>query len=115
MFLKLDSRYTDDFPNFSKYFGRALILLKFMYGMTNYGRLFADELTDWLLEVGFIQYQCQMYIYYKYVPDGTKTVFLSYVDGCVYWYTYEALGKWFVDNLGNIFYLNFLGYTHWFM
>ena len=49
-----------------------------MYGMNNYGKLFSDELTECLLEAGFIQSQCQMYIYYKYVPDGTKTVVLSY-------------------------------------
>ena len=42
-------------------------------------------------------------------------VVLSYVDDCVYWYTYEGIGKWFVDTLGNIFYVNFLGYAHWFM
>ena len=27
-----------------------------MYGMTNSGKLFADELTEWLLEAGFIPY-----------------------------------------------------------
>ena len=40
---------------------------------------------------------------------------LSYVDECVYWYTYEELLTWFVDKLGNIFHVNFLGYAHWFM
>ena len=56
-----------------------------------------------------------MSIYYKYAPDGSKTVVLSYADDCVYWYTNEALGKWFVDNLVNRFHVNFLGYAHWFM
>ena len=83
--------------------------------MTNSGKLFADEITEWLLEAGFIQSQCQMSIYYKYAPDGSKIVVLSYVDEFVYWYTYEALGKWFVDNLGKIFHVKFLGYAHWFM
>ena len=46
VFVKSDSRFTDYFPEFSKYFGRALILLDFMYGMTNSGKLFADELTE---------------------------------------------------------------------
>ena len=46
--------------------------------MTNFGELFDDKFTDWLLESGFIQYQWQMFIYYKYAPDGTKTVVLSY-------------------------------------
>ena len=41
-----------------------------MYGMTNSGKLFAGEFIEWLLEAGFIQSQCQMYIYYRYAPDG---------------------------------------------
>ena len=42
-------------------------------------------------------------------------VVLSCVDDCLYWYNNEDLGKWFVDNLGKIFHVNFLGYAHWFM
>ena len=56
-----------------------------------------------------------MSIYHKYELYGTKIVVLYYVDNCVYWYTYEALGKWFVDALGKIFHVNFLGYTQWFI
>ena len=41
VFVKLDSRYSYYFPEYSNYFGRALILLKSMYGMTNSGKLFA--------------------------------------------------------------------------
>ena len=83
--------------------------------MTNSGKMFADELTEWLIEEGFIQSQCQMSIYYKYAPDGSKIVVLSYVDDCVYWYTNEDIEKWFVDTLGKRFHVNFLGYAHWFM
>ena len=61
--------------------------------MTNSGKLFADELIEWLIEEFFIQSQCQMSIYYKYAPDRFKIVVLSYVDDCVYWYTNEHLGK----------------------
>ena len=71
-----------------------------MYGMTNSGKLFADELTEWLFEAGFIQYQCQMSIYYKYAPDVSNTVVLYYFDECIYWYTSEALVKLLVDTLG---------------
>ena len=67
-------------------------LLKSIYGMTNSGKLFADELTEWLIKVGFIKYKCQMSIYYKYSPYG-KIVVLSDVDDCVYLLTSEALGK----------------------
>ena len=76
---------------------------------------FDDELTELLLEAGFIKSQCQMSIYYKYEPDRTRIVVLYYVDGCIYWYTYEALRKWFVDTLGKIFHMKLLGYKHWFM
>ena len=115
VFFKLDIRYTEYFPEYAQYFGRALILLKSMYGMTNSRKLFADEFIEWLLESGFIQSQCQMSIYYKYAPDGSKIVVLSYVYDCVYWYKNEDLGKWFVDTLVKIFHVNFLGYAHWFM
>ena len=54
VFVKLDIRYTHYFPEYAKYFGRALRLLKSMYGMTNSGKLFADELTEWLIEACFI-------------------------------------------------------------
>ena len=93
VFVKLDSRYADYSTEYSNYFGRSLILSNLMYGMTNYGKLFTDELTEWLLEAGFIQYQYQMSIYYNYALDGRNIVVLSYVDDCVYWYTSEALGN----------------------
>ena len=82
-----------------------------MYGMTNFGMLCYDELTEWLLDADFIQYQYQMSIYYKYAPYGTKNVVSSYVDDFVYWYISESLGKWFVDNLVKNFHVKFLGYS----
>ena len=83
--------------------------------MTNSGKLFSNELTELLLEAGFIQSKCQMSIYYKYAPDGSGIVVLSYVDDCFYWYTNEDLGKWFVDTLLKRLHVNFLGYAHWFI
>ena len=115
VFVKLDMRYVDYFPEYAQYFGRALKLLNSMYGMTNSGKLFSDELTEWLIEEVFMPSQCQMSIYYKYAPDGSKIVVLSYVDDFVYWYTNENIGKCFVDTLGNRFHVNLLGFAHWFM
>ena len=77
VFVKLDGRYADYFPEYSNYFGRALRLLKSMSGMTNSGKLFYDELISWLLEADFIQSQCQMSIYYKYSPY--RSDFFSYI------------------------------------
>ena len=56
-----------------------------------------------------------MSIYYKYAPDGSNIVVLSYVSDCFYWYTNEDIVKWFVDTLGNRFHVNFLIFSHWFM
>ena len=83
--------------------------------MNNSGKLFADELIEWLFQASFIKSQINMSIYYKYAPDGTKIVVLSYVGDCVYYYTYETIGKWYGDDLGKRFHVNFLGYAHWFM
>ena len=45
VFVKLGSRYEDYSREYSNYFGRALISLKSMYGITNLEKLFADKLT----------------------------------------------------------------------
>ena len=76
VFVKLDMRYAEYFPEYAQFFGRALILLKYVYGMTNSGKLFADELTERLIEEVFMLSQCQMSIYYKYAPDGSKIIFI---------------------------------------
>ena len=85
LFVKMDGSYADYFPEYSTYFGRALILLKSMYGMTNSVNVFANELIDWLINESVSkQYQCQISIYYKYEPYGTKIVVLYYVGYCVH-------------------------------
>ena len=87
-----------------------------MYGLTDYGKTFLDDLNNCLIdESGFKQSYCQMSIYYKCEPYGSMLFLLSYFDDCVYWYTSEELRKWFVDTLGKIFHVKFLGYAHWFM
>ena len=83
--------------------------------MIKSGKCFSGELTECLLEAGFVQYQFHMSIYYKYATDGPKFVVLSHVDDFLYWYTSEGLGKWFVDTLGKRFHVRFLVYTHFFM
>ena len=71
-----------------------------MYGMTNSGKLFADELTEWLLEADFIKYQCQLSIYDNYSPYEKKMLFylmlmtvsivilLKLLENCL-WVIYE--------------------------
>ena len=84
--------------------------------MNNDGKLFAYKLTNLMIDVSaFKQSQCQIYIHYKYAPDGSKLVVLSYFYECLYWYTYEELGKWFVNTIVKRLHLNFLGCLHWFL
>ena len=91
----MDSRNTEYFPEYLSYPERALRLLIYMYGIINYGNLFADYFIEWLIEAVLIKYKCQMSIYYKYAPNGTNCFVIYYVDVCVYWYTYETLGNGF--------------------
>ena len=87
-----------------------------MYGITNCGKLFADELPNCLIyEAGFNQSKCQMSIYYKYAPYNFKFFVLSYVDELLYWYKSVELGNCLVDTLGNRLHVNFLGYAHCFI
>ena len=60
--------------------------------MNNPGKLFSVELTNGLIyEAGFNQYKYKMSVYYKYEPDGSMLVVLSYVNNCVYLYTSEEI------------------------
>ena len=89
---------------------------KSIYGMNNYGKLFADDLDNWMIDqAGFKQSQCLISIYYKYAPDGSRLVVLSYVDDCVYWYTSEEIVKQFLYTLGKILHVKFLVYSRWFI
>ena len=64
IFLKLYSRYVEYFLDCANYFGRPLSLKKSMYGMMNDEKLFADEITNWLIDkAGLNQSRCQMYVY----------------------------------------------------
>ena len=86
VFVKLDSRYGEYFPEYANYFGIPLRLNKSMYGINNYRKLFSDEITNLLIdEAGIKHSKFQMSVYYKYAPDGSKLVVLSYVDDCVCW------------------------------
>ena len=52
--MKFDSRYVEYLSEYVNYFGIPLRLNKSIYGMNNSGKLFADELTNWMIdEAGF--------------------------------------------------------------
>ena len=87
--VKLDSIYGEYFPEYAKYFLRTFRLKKSMYVINNSGKIFYDELTNFLIdEAGLKHSQCQIYIYFKYETYGSKSVVLSYIDDYVYCHTY---------------------------
>ena len=58
VFVKLYSRYAEYFTEYSSYLGIYLRLMKYMYGMTNTGKLFYYELKYWLInEAGLKKYK----------------------------------------------------------
>ena len=60
VFLKLEISYAD----YLSYFVRELRLMKYMYGMTNPGKLFTDKLADWLInKTSFTKYQKSRCLY----------------------------------------------------
>ena len=70
VFVRLDAKYADFFPDYRQYLRRPLRLVRLMYGMTINRKLFADDLTDWLVkDAGFSQSESQGSIYYKILPD----------------------------------------------
>ena len=50
VFLNFDSRYEDYLPEYFSYFVIPLRPKKSMYGMTNNGKLFANDITNWLMD-----------------------------------------------------------------
>ena len=87
-----------------------------MYGMTHFGKIFSDKLTNWLVDESiFKQSHFQMFVYYKYESYGSKLFVLSYLYDFLYWYTSEELRKWCVDKIGKRLHVKLLGYAHWFM
>ena len=94
VFVKLYIRNGEYLPEYCNYFVIPLRLEESMYGMNNSERMFVDDLTNWLIDESVLKNPlCKIVINYKYAPDVSKLVSLSYVDYCVYWYTYKELLK----------------------
>ena len=88
-----------------------------MYGITNSGKLFADELTyhnvrcQCTISVQLMDPILVFYLMLMILSTGIQIiVVLSYVDDCGYWYKNEDPGT-----LGKRFHVNFLEFAHWFI
>ena len=102
------------FPKYEKYFVRSLRLLKSMYGMTNSGKLSADNLIEWLLEAGLfnINVRCLSIISMHEMDQKCSIILCWWL--CLLVYKLISW-KWSVVTLGQILHVNFVVYAHWFM
>ena len=63
VFVKLEIRYGEYLLEYANYFGIPLRLNNSMYEMTNYGKLFDEELTIFFIDkAGFKKSLCQISI-----------------------------------------------------
>jgi hypothetical protein len=115
IFIKFPASLSQAFPEFNKYFGRPLRLLKSMYGMTLSGKYWYQELQEYLLGQGFVQSTTIPCLFYKIYEDGSVIFLLNYVDDLLYYGTRITTIKIFEDHLLQRFDLQLMGQSHWYL
>ena len=80
VFVSLPSEYAKHFPKFEAYFNRPLLLKKTIYGLTVSAKWWADELTEWLIEVGFQRSSADPSLYCRHDSDGNWIKLIIYVN-----------------------------------
>jgi hypothetical protein len=103
------------FPKYAKYFGIALLLKKGMYGGTLSGKWWNQELTEWLLSVGFIQSSLDATYFVKIYPDGSFVRLIFHVDDMLYFGNNNEVERLFESEIKGRFNVNVLGQAHWFL
>ena len=139
IFVKLPAKYGELYSEFSQYCGRALRLLRSMYGTTTAGKDWDDDLHDWLtIEAKFVQSAVNGALYWHVNDDGTVLRLLNYIDNQAYYAAtldvvagkignetksehckHKAQGKAaeeaFPDEIAARFNVNIFGNIHWFL
>ena len=118
MFIILPAKYGELFPEYAEYCGRPLLLAKSMYGTTYSGKMWYEELNDWLIHPDGGGFRCSSVepcLYIKTYPDGSILKFLNYVDDGLFFCTDEDKENEFIMKLKARFQLNYLGQAHWFL
>jgi hypothetical protein len=103
------------FPKYKEYFGIALLLKKGMYGGTLSGKWWNQELTDWLLSVGFHQSMIDATFFVKIYNDGSYIRLIFHVDDMLYYGNTDEIERTFENDIKGRFNVNILGQAHWFL
>jgi len=87
IFVKLPAIYRSIFPEYKRYCGVPLRLLKSMYGMMLSGKYWYQDLMEFLFAIGFTQSSVIRCIFYRKFQDGSVLFILNYVDNMLYFGT----------------------------
>ena len=115
IFVQLDPRYKDLFPDLTKYFGVPLRLNKGIYGLTFSGKFWNEEFTEWLFSEGFLQSTADTTYFVKHYPDGTNLRLIFYVDNLLYFGSNNEVQRCFETSVSSRFRIDLNGDAHWFL
>jgi hypothetical protein len=103
------------FPKYKQYFGIALLLKKGMYGGTLSGKWWNQELTDWLLSIGFLQSSLDGTYFVRIYPDGSFIRLIFHVDDMLYYGNDDDIERTFEAEIKGRFNVHIMGQAHWFL
>jgi hypothetical protein len=79
------------------------------------GKWWNQELTDWLLSVGYVQSQLDPTFFVKHYPDGSYIRLIFHVDDMLYYGNNEEVERLFESEIKGRFHVNLMGQAHWFL
>ena len=91
------------------------MLRKGMYGGTLSGKWWNQELTDWLLSVGFEQSTLDGTFFVKIYPNGAFIRLMFHVNDMIYYGNTDEIERTFENEIQGRFHVNILGQAHWFL
>ena len=115
IFISLDRRYAQYFPDLSEYFGRPLLLNRGIYGLAASGKFWNEEFSEWLRAEGFHQSTADTTYFIKYYTDGSWVRLIFYVDDCLYFGSNDNAEKRFENSVSKRFNIDLNGHANWFL
>ena len=92
-----------------------MLLKKGMYGGTLSGKWWNQELTDWLISIGFKQSQLDGTYFVRINPDGSYIRLIFHVDDMIYYGNNDEIEQAFETEIKGRFNVNILGRANWFL
>ena len=117
LFLQLPKEYAFLLPEYSKYFERARLLLKSLYGTDIAAKSWNQDLTEWMTTkktIPFKQSEVDPSLFVH--RSGEDYIFVViYVDDSIYFGSDDEIEKKFTTALSKRFKLELQGWSHYFL